>query len=70
MIRLLRIFVKHCDDLELTPDERHIDSFLENLNLENLNLEHLRTHFIYFCFYNWEKRHLKLDLLKELNIIK
>ena len=65
MIKLLRIFVKRCDSLELTPDERHIDSFLENLNLE-----HLRTHFIYFCFYNWEKRHLKLDLLEQSNIIK
>lgn len=65
MIKPLKLFVKYCDSLELTPDETHIDSFLENLNLE-----HLRTHFIYFCFYNWEKRHLKLDLLKELNIIE
>ncbi len=51
MIGLMYDFINQCDKLGYTPDESHIDAFLNKVGA----MEH-RNKFIKFCFYSWDNR--------------
>ena len=56
--KIILSFVFHCDRKEITPDEKHIDSFLDSLTLVK-NAKKFRNSLICFCFYYWERRNDK-----------
>ena len=61
MITLMYDFINQCEVLGYTPDERHIDAFLNKANAM-----HHRNSFIKFCFYSWENRMEVMQRLVEL----
>lgn len=61
MMHFLYKFIRLCDSAKITPCERDIDAFLQNLDRLDL-----REKFIKFCFYNWEQRKNK----KIMNALK
>jgi hypothetical protein len=63
MTSYLYEFIGKCDRAGITPDEKHIDAFLNQYNKFSL-----RENFIKFCFYNWEDRKNELKMDKILNI--
>lgn len=50
-LTLLLEFVGKCDRAGITPNEKHIDAFLNSIDRYDL-----RINFIKFCFYHWENR--------------
>lgn len=56
--KIILSFIFDCNRKEITPDERHIDSFLNSLNLVK-NAQQYRNSLICFCFYHWERRNDK-----------
>lgn len=64
MIGYLYEFIGRCDNARVTPDEKHIDAFLNQYNRIDL-----RNNFIRFCFYNWEDRKNDKKMSELLNIV-
>lgn len=51
MIEIILDFIGKCNANNITPDEKHIDAYLNVINRLDL-----RDNLIKFCFYNWEER--------------
>lgn len=50
-------FIIDCDRQEITPDETHIDSFLDRFSIRKV--ESIRNSLIRFSFYHWDNRNDK-----------
>jgi len=61
MITLMYDFINQCEVLGYTPDERHIDAFLNKTD----SMQY-RNSFIEFCFYHWEDRMEVMEKLVNL----
>lgn len=56
--KIILSFVLDCNRKDITPDESHIDSFLNSLTLVK-KAQQYRNSLICFCFYYWERRNDK-----------
>lgn len=72
MINLLLEFIGLCDRNKITPSEEEIDFFLTTVdNQKNIKAYRFREGFIYYCFYYWEHRTTKINILDaQIQMIK
>lgn len=73
MINLLKEFIELCNENKIAPSEKEIDIFLKIASKHKhvVNPAKHRDLFIYYCFYFWEQRTDKINILvSQLEMIK